>query len=217
MESPVNGDVQEEIKNTLRREANVKRRRPHSWHLTLVYNHTSLWYRSSGSSVLSTTTATQAQLGTRIPRGRGVICPPFRYRYELPLPSTPPNLFPHPVSLQPPSPSVFLSLLLSLASSRGGEREAGKMSNLEDLDYYIMFPSFPPSPKDPTLTTGSQDQREEFVFVYKEDKRPVIVLLGWAGCQDKYLAKYSAIYEEKRYWCFAKLALPPFNRFFFSD
>ncbi|OAD52765.1 Transmembrane protein 53 [Eufriesea mexicana] len=71
------------------------------------------------------------------------------------------------------------------------------MSDQEDLDYYIKFPSFPPSPKDPTLTTGSQDQREEFVFVYKENKRPVIVLLGWAGCQDKYLAKYSAIYEEK--------------------
>lgn len=72
------------------------------------------------------------------------------------------------------------------------------MSDQEDLDYYIMFPSFPPSPKDSTLATG-QDQREEFVFVYEEDKRPVVILLGWAGCQDRYLAKYSAIYEEKRY------------------
>ncbi|XP_076623067.1 transmembrane protein 53 [Colletes latitarsis] len=71
------------------------------------------------------------------------------------------------------------------------------MSDQEDLDYYIMFPSFPPFPKDPTLTTSGQNQREEFVFVYKEDKRPVVVLLGWAGCQDRYLAKYSAIYEEK--------------------
>lgn len=98
-------------------------------------------------------------------------------------------------------PSVFFLSPLSLTSSRG-RREVGKMSDQEDLDYYIMFPSFPPSPKDPTLTTGNQDQREEFVFVYKEDKRPVIVLLGWAGCQDKYLAKYSAIYEEKRYQYF---------------
>jgi hypothetical protein len=23
------------------------------------------------------------------------------------------------------------------------------------------------------------------------------MLLGWAGCQDKYLSKYSAIYEER--------------------
>lgn len=73
------------------------------------------------------------------------------------------------------------------------------MSDQEDLDYYIMFPSFPPSPKDPTLTAAGQDQREEFVFMYEEDKRPVVILLGWAGCQDRYLAKYSSIYEEKRY------------------
>jgi len=59
-----------------------------------------------------------------------------------------------------------------------------------------MFPSFPPSPRDPALTASGQ---EEFVFVYEEDKRPVVILLGWAGCQDRYLAKYSAIYEEKRY------------------
>ena len=32
----------------------------------------------------------------------------------------------------------------------------------------------------------------------EDDKRPVIILLGWAGCQDRYLAKYSAIYEERR-------------------
>ncbi|XP_018359470.1 PREDICTED: LOW QUALITY PROTEIN: transmembrane protein 53 [Trachymyrmex cornetzi] len=71
------------------------------------------------------------------------------------------------------------------------------MSEQEDLDYYIMFPSFPPSPKDQTLTAGGQNQREEFVFVYEEDKRPVVILLGWAGCQDRYLAKYSSIYEDK--------------------
>ncbi|KAK2588216.1 hypothetical protein KPH14_004251 [Odynerus spinipes] len=76
-----------------------------------------------------------------------------------------------------------------------------KMSDQEDLEYCIMFPLFPPSPKDPTLTSSSttnrQDHKEEFVFVYEEDKRPLVVLLGWAGCQDRYLAKYSAIYEEK--------------------
>lgn len=25
----------------------------------------------------------------------------------------------------------------------------------------------------------------------------MVILLGWAGCQDKYLAKYSAIYSQK--------------------
>ncbi|NXX86169.1 TM53B protein, partial [Urocolius indicus] len=29
------------------------------------------------------------------------------------------------------------------------------------------------------------------------DGQPVVILLGWAGCQDKYLAKYSAIYAQK--------------------
>ena len=79
----------------------------------------------------------------------------------------------------------------------------------KDLDYYITFPSFPAASTtskdedddDDEPRLGGPDQREEFVFVYEDDKRPVVVLLGWAGCQDKYLAKYSAIYEEKRY-CF---------------
>ncbi|XP_014223542.1 transmembrane protein 53 [Trichogramma pretiosum] len=56
-------------------------------------------------------------------------------------------------------------------------------------------------------TQGAQAQQQQqtskivnaddFVFVYEEQKRPLVVLLGWAGCQDKYLAKYSAIYEER--------------------
>lgn len=98
--------------------------------------------------------------------------------------------------------SSLLRLSLSFRPRETGETraESSKMSDQEDLDYYIMFPSFPPSPKDPTLTATGQDQREEFVFVYEEDKRPVVILLGWAGCQDRYLAKYSAIYEDKRYF-----------------
>ncbi|XP_043277623.1 transmembrane protein 53 [Venturia canescens] len=74
----------------------------------------------------------------------------------------------------------------------------------EELDYYIMFPSFPAATTNPTNVTDTDKsesagvrERDDFVFVYEEDKRPVVVLLGWAGCQDKYLAKYSAIYEEK--------------------
>ncbi|KAL6257192.1 hypothetical protein P5V15_012121 [Pogonomyrmex californicus] len=116
------------------------------------------------------------------------------------MPGAPPHL-PIVFFRPPPLPLTPLSVSPSvpLYPFRPREQEAqqsGKMSDQEDLDYYIMFPSFPPSPKDPTLTAG-QDQREEFVFVYEEDKRPVVILLGWAGCQDRYLAKYSAIYEEK--------------------
>ncbi|XP_011298688.1 transmembrane protein 53 isoform X2 [Fopius arisanus] len=64
----------------------------------------------------------------------------------------------------------------------------GTMADKIDLDLHLMFPSMPPV---------SDQQRDEFVFVYEDDKRPVVILLGWAGCQDKYLAKYSAIYEER--------------------
>lgn len=118
------------------------------------------------------------------------------------MPGAPPH--PRPRTFSPsvlPFP-LSLSVSVPLRSCRPREREArrsGKMSDQEDLDYYIMYPSFPPSPKDPTSTATGQDQREEFVFVYEEDKRPVVILLGWAGCQDRYLAKYSSIYEEKRY------------------
>ncbi|XP_067679469.1 transmembrane protein 53-like [Haliotis asinina] len=31
-----------------------------------------------------------------------------------------------------------------------------------------------------------------------QEKRPVVILLGWAGCVDKHLAKYSEIYEKRR-------------------
>lgn len=73
------------------------------------------------------------------------------------------------------------------------------MSEQDDLEYYIKFPTpYPPTPKDTSTGNTAAEPHEEFVFVYDEDKLPVVILLGWAGCQDKYLAKYSAIYEEKR-------------------
>ncbi|XP_015122912.1 transmembrane protein 53 [Diachasma alloeum] len=58
-----------------------------------------------------------------------------------------------------------------------------------DFDFHLVLPSLQP--------VSLNDQRDDFVFVYEDDKRPVVILLGWAGCQDKYLAKYSAIYEER--------------------
>lgn len=32
---------------------------------------------------------------------------------------------------------------------------------------------------------------------WKGTKEPVVILLGWAGCKDKHLSKYSAIYNEQ--------------------
>ncbi|KAM6123983.1 transmembrane protein 53 [Pterocles gutturalis] len=45
--------------------------------------------------------------------------------------------------------------------------------------------------------------------------QPVVILLGWAGCQDRYLAKYSAIYSQKGYTVIRYTA--PWRMIFFSE
>ncbi|XP_018565393.1 transmembrane protein 53 [Anoplophora glabripennis] len=64
------------------------------------------------------------------------------------------------------------------------------MADLDNLEYYIKFPN-------PNFNYSQHNGEHDFVFVVNEEKIPVILLFGWAGCQDKYLAKYSQIYEEK--------------------
>ncbi|XP_015836233.1 transmembrane protein 53 isoform X2 [Tribolium castaneum] len=65
-------------------------------------------------------------------------------------------------------------------------------ADLDNLEYYIKFPSPNFNYSQPN-GTGESD----YVFVVNEEKIPVILLFGWAGCQDKYLAKYSQIYEDR--------------------
>lgn len=62
------------------------------------------------------------------------------------------------------------------------------MADLDNLEYYIKFPS-----------PGQQYGDNDFVFVVDEEKVPIVLLFGWAGCQDKYLSKYSQIYEDRGY------------------
>ncbi|KAK9753196.1 Eukaryotic protein of unknown function (DUF829) [Popillia japonica] len=64
------------------------------------------------------------------------------------------------------------------------------MAELDNLEYYIKFPN-------PNFNYNQNNSDNDFVFVVNEDKIPVILLFGWAGCQDKYLSKYSQMYEEK--------------------
>ncbi|XP_051868939.1 transmembrane protein 53 isoform X2 [Pristis pectinata] len=61
-----------------------------------------------------------------------------------------------------------------------------------ELEYTIVFPD----PSDSDL---------------KED--PVIILLGWAGCQDKHLAKYSYIYKNQG--CVVLRYISPWRQIFF--
>ncbi|NXY82854.1 TM53B protein, partial [Alcedo cyanopectus] len=49
----------------------------------------------------------------------------------------------------------------------------------------------------------------------RAEGQPVVILLGWAGCQDKYLAKYSAIYSQKG--CTVIRYTAPWRMVFFSE
>lgn len=83
--------------------------------------------------------------------------------------------------------------------------------SIEDsLEFYIKFPSANSSSSMPAVPSGMGDAEQfdsiaepcyesnDFVFVYNEHANtPIILLLGWAGCQDKYLQKYSKIYEDR--------------------
>uniref|UniRef100_A0A1A8JSS9 Transmembrane protein 53 n=1 Tax=Nothobranchius kuhntae TaxID=321403 RepID=A0A1A8JSS9_NOTKU len=50
----------------------------------------------------------------------------------------------------------------------------------DEIDYNIVFPD-----------AGTTERH------WKGTKEPVVILLGWAGCKDKHLSKYSSIYNEQ--------------------
>ena len=56
----------------------------------------------------------------------------------------------------------------------------------DDLEYDITFPS-------PVLA----DIGESDGTAFNDRKEPVIFLLGWLGCREKYLAKYGQIYDKR--------------------
>lgn len=60
----------------------------------------------------------------------------------------------------------------------------------DSLEYFIKFPT-------PHFKKEIESAESDFVFVYKETNVPIVMLLGWAGCQDRYLMKYSKIYEDR--------------------
>uniref|UniRef100_A0A1I8Q7G4 Transmembrane protein 53 n=1 Tax=Stomoxys calcitrans TaxID=35570 RepID=A0A1I8Q7G4_STOCA len=71
----------------------------------------------------------------------------------------------------------------------------------DTLEYIIKFPT-PQYRNEATTTTNGnngfdQPEADDFVFVYNDTNVPIVMLLGWAGCQDRYLMKYSKIYEDR--------------------
>ncbi|XP_051984632.1 transmembrane protein 53 [Xyrauchen texanus] len=50
---------------------------------------------------------------------------------------------------------------------------------------------------------------------WRGSKEPVVILLGWAGCRDKHLSKYSSIYNEQG--CVTVRCTAPLKTVFFSE
>lgn len=59
----------------------------------------------------------------------------------------------------------------------------------DDLEYHVTFP---------TPTPGS-DQIEGFEIIegILAKRETAVMMVGWMACEDKYLSKYSKVYEEK--------------------
>lgn len=73
---------------------------------------------------------------------------------------------------------------------------AGLPAHLDDsLEYFIKFPT--PNFRNREANELESGAESDFVFVYNETNVPIVMLLGWAGCQDRYLMKYSKIYEDR--------------------
>lgn len=71
----------------------------------------------------------------------------------------------------------------------------GQNQNQDDsLEYFIRFPT--PKNGNGAEQNGTSSEAD-YVFIHNENTVPIVLLLGWAGCQDKYLMKYSKIYEDR--------------------
>lgn len=87
----------------------------------------------------------------------------------------------------------------------------------DSLEYFIRFPAATAAEVVPsevqmpaqlplaTSFSGNDSNgagggaESDYVFVVDRETSnvPIVLLLGWAGCQDKYLMKYSKIYEDR--------------------
>ncbi|XP_070563310.1 transmembrane protein 53-like [Ptychodera flava] len=77
----------------------------------------------------------------------------------------------------------------------------------EELEFHVTFPPAL-SPED----DGEEGERDG-ADLQQERAEPVVILLGWAGCQDRHLAKYSAIYQQQRFTTI-RYSLPMEDTFF---
>ena len=62
------------------------------------------------------------------------------------------------------------------------------MATGDDLEYHVTFPA-------PTPSNDCERDLEWIQNVFGK-KETAVMLIGWMGCKDKDLAKYSKIYED---------------------
>lgn len=86
--------------------------------------------------------------------------------------------------------ATILQSIVNCSTLRANHSNIKMADRVDNLDYHLTFPS-------PNFNYEKNNGETDFVFVVNEKKLPIVVLFGWAGCKDKYLAKYSQIYEEK--------------------
>ncbi|XP_064554054.1 transmembrane protein 53 [Drosophila montana] len=92
---------------------------------------------------------------------------------------------------RPYSGSAGIVASSSMSTTATGQqqlrRQQQDLQEREDaLEYFIKFPK-PTADTDFVLVSGNEEHNNV----------PIVMLLGWAGCQDRYLMKYSKIYEER--------------------
>lgn len=69
------------------------------------------------------------------------------------------------------------------------------MADSEDIEYHITFPSPPAEESKESLDDiADVDEAGDDEPLRRE---PVVILLGWLGCDDKHLTKYGQIYQQK--------------------
>lgn len=78
------------------------------------------------------------------------------------------------------------------------------ISRDDSLEYFIKFPTSSGAQIEPSIveqpstsTAPATTIDESTAIVWNGPNVPVVLLLGWAGCQDRYLMKYSKIYEDR--------------------
>lgn len=87
-------------------------------------------------------------------------------------------------------------LIASVPASQQQQLES-IMKPKDTLEYIIKFPT-PQYRNEPRSSAVlNQQEADDFEFIYNDTHVPIVMLLGWAGCQDRYLMKYSKIYEDR--------------------